>query len=155
MISTILKKIIGSRNDRLIKQYSRQVRAINALEPQMEKLSDAELAAKTAEFRKRVEDRLARVPDDAADDPERKQQREAERVQARKDALDELLPEAARRARPFLPAPALPRAVAFARDRPLHRPELSRAGLRRVCGIPPSSRRAPRRRAFPSAARAR
>src|SRR5262247_2795030 len=94
MISTILRKIIGSRNDRLVKQYGRQVRAINALEPQMEKLSDSELAAKTAEFRKRVEDRLATVPDDGADDAERKAQREAERVQARKDALDELLPEA-------------------------------------------------------------
>src|SRR5262245_56993526 len=96
MISTILRKIIGSRNDRLIKQYSRQVRAINALEPQMEKLSDAELAGKTAEFRTRVGDRLAKVPqaDDAAEEGEPKRQREEQLAQARKEALDELLPEA-------------------------------------------------------------
>src|SRR5215510_14985654 len=97
MISTILRKIIGSRNDRLLKQYGRQLRAINALEPQLEKLSDAELAAKTAEFRQRVQDRLAKVPelpDDAANDPEAKRRLEDERGQVRKEALDELLPEA-------------------------------------------------------------
>src|SRR5262245_13609803 len=96
MISTILRKIIGSRNDRLIKQYGRQVRAVNALEPQMEKLSDAELTAKTAEFRQRVQDRLAKSPDlpGDADDAEAKRRREDERAQARKEALDELLPEA-------------------------------------------------------------
>jgi preprotein translocase subunit SecA len=94
MIQTILRKIIGSRNDRLIRQYARQVRAINALEPQMEKLTDAELAARTAEFRGRVEERLAKIPDDAAGEPERKAQREEERARVRKEMLEELLPEA-------------------------------------------------------------
>ena len=55
MLQSIVKKIFGSRNDRLVKQYMQKVRAINALEPAMEKLSDAELAAKTAEFKSRIE----------------------------------------------------------------------------------------------------
>ena len=53
MLSTLFKKIFGSRNDRLIKQYSRAVAQINALEPTMEALSDAQLRAKTDEFRQR------------------------------------------------------------------------------------------------------
>src|SRR3954468_2471658 len=52
---SFLTKIFGSRNQRLIKQYHKNVRAINALEPQMEKLSDAELQAKTPEFKQRLE----------------------------------------------------------------------------------------------------
>ena len=43
MISGLLKKIFGSRNDRLIKQYSAAVRQINALEPGVSALSDDEL----------------------------------------------------------------------------------------------------------------
>jgi preprotein translocase subunit SecA len=54
MISGLLKKIFGSRNDRLIRQYSQTVRAINALEPQIAALSDAELQAKTDDFRLKV-----------------------------------------------------------------------------------------------------
>jgi len=53
MISGLLKKIFGSRNDRLIKQYSQTVRRINALEPALEALSDEQLRAKTEEFRQR------------------------------------------------------------------------------------------------------
>ncbi len=54
MISGLLKKIFGSRNDRLIKQYSLVVRQINALEAGIHALSDAELRAKTDEFKTRV-----------------------------------------------------------------------------------------------------
>lgn len=53
MISGLLKKIFGSRNDRLIKQYSQTVARINALEPDIAALSDAALRAKTDEFRQR------------------------------------------------------------------------------------------------------
>jgi len=53
---SLLKKIIGSRNDRLLKQYRKQVAQINALEPSMQALSDDELKAKTDEFRQRVAD---------------------------------------------------------------------------------------------------
>ncbi len=53
---SLLKKIIGSRNDRLLKQYRKQVVQINALEPSMAGLSDEELKAKTNEFRQRLAD---------------------------------------------------------------------------------------------------
>ncbi|MEW6131629.1 MAG: preprotein translocase subunit SecA [Pseudomonadota bacterium] len=67
MLQNVFKKIFGSRNERLIKQYMQKVRAINALEPAMEKLSDAELRARTDQFRERL---------------------------ARGETLDQLLPEA-------------------------------------------------------------
>ena len=54
MIPNILTKIFGSRNDRLLKQYGHSVRAINALEPAISALSDAELRAKTGALRARV-----------------------------------------------------------------------------------------------------
>ena len=54
MISGLLKKIFGSRNDRLIKQYSAVVRRINALEGEIAALSDDALRAKTDEFRNRL-----------------------------------------------------------------------------------------------------
>jgi len=53
MISGLLKKIFGSRNDRLIKQYSQNVKRINALEPSLLGLTDEQLRAKTDEFRQR------------------------------------------------------------------------------------------------------
>ena len=53
MISGFLKKIFGSRNDRLIKQYSQAVTRINALEASIQPLSDETLQAKTEEFRAR------------------------------------------------------------------------------------------------------
>ena len=54
MFDELLTKIFGSRNERLIKQYRRQVAAINKLEPAMEALSDAELQANTQEFSDRI-----------------------------------------------------------------------------------------------------
>ncbi|MEP7157277.1 MAG: preprotein translocase subunit SecA, partial [Betaproteobacteria bacterium] len=53
MFDSILKSIFGSRNERLLKQYKKTVDLINALEPAIEKLSDAELRAKTDEFKER------------------------------------------------------------------------------------------------------
>ncbi|MBZ1351775.1 preprotein translocase subunit SecA [Alcaligenaceae bacterium LF4-65] len=52
---SLLKKIFGTRNDRLLKQLRRQANQISALEPQMQGLSDAELRAKTDDFRSRIE----------------------------------------------------------------------------------------------------
>ncbi|MDE3009572.1 MAG: preprotein translocase subunit SecA [Pseudomonadota bacterium] len=54
MFSDILKKIFGSRNERLLRQYRRTVTQINALEAAMAALSDADLQAKTPEFKARV-----------------------------------------------------------------------------------------------------
>ncbi len=53
MFDSFLTKIFGSRNERLIKQYRRKVALINKLEPAIQKLTDAELAQKTEEFRAR------------------------------------------------------------------------------------------------------
>jgi preprotein translocase subunit SecA len=54
MIDQFLKKIFGSRNDRLVKTYSQRVAAISALEPSLAALTDEALRAKTAEFRQRL-----------------------------------------------------------------------------------------------------
>jgi preprotein translocase subunit SecA len=53
MISTLFKKLFGSRNERLVKQYAQKVQQINALEPAMQALSDEALRAKTDEFKQR------------------------------------------------------------------------------------------------------
>ncbi len=55
MIQNFLTRIFGSRNERLLKQYRKTVIAINALEPSVQQLSDEALAARTHEFRQRVE----------------------------------------------------------------------------------------------------
>ncbi len=49
----LLTKIVGSRNDRLLKQYNRTVARINALEAQTQTLSDEQLQARTQEFKQR------------------------------------------------------------------------------------------------------
>jgi preprotein translocase subunit SecA len=67
MLGSVARKIFGSRNDRLVKSYSKLVKKINVLEDQYRALSDAQLAAKTVEFRARL---------------------------AKDEALDSLLPEA-------------------------------------------------------------
>ncbi len=54
MINSLLTRVFGSRNERLLRQLSRIVVKINALEPDMEKLSDAQLQAKTPEFEQRI-----------------------------------------------------------------------------------------------------
>ena len=56
MLNNLLKKVFGSRNDRLIKQYFQTVATINALETRIATLTDAELRAKTEEFRQRIAD---------------------------------------------------------------------------------------------------
>jgi preprotein translocase subunit SecA len=67
MATNFLTKLFGSRNDRLLKQYRRQVEQINVLEAGLEQLSDDQLRGKTQEFRERL---------------------------AKDEALDDLLPEA-------------------------------------------------------------
>ena len=51
---SLIRKLFGSRNDRLLKQYRKQVAQINALESKFEALSDDELRAKTTEFRQQI-----------------------------------------------------------------------------------------------------
>ena len=54
MIANLLKKIFGSRNERLLKQFRKTVLVINGLEADLKKLSDDELKAKTEQFKDRV-----------------------------------------------------------------------------------------------------
>ena len=78
----ILNKIYGTANERLIKKLTPIVITISAMEPEIKKLSDEELKAKTAEFKARIAAKLEGIKD-------------ADAIkQAEKDALDEILPEA-------------------------------------------------------------
>ncbi|HWQ37457.1 MAG TPA: preprotein translocase subunit SecA [Burkholderiales bacterium] len=54
MITSVLKKIFGSRNDRLLRKYGQLVQRINALEPETQKLSDTDLRARTESYRQRA-----------------------------------------------------------------------------------------------------
>ena len=56
MLTQLAKKVFGSRNDRLLKQYRKTVEKTNALEAEMQALDDAALQAKTAEFKQRIAD---------------------------------------------------------------------------------------------------
>ena len=78
----VLTKIFGTANERLIKKLTPIVITISAMEPEIKKLSDEELKAKTAEFKARIAAKLEGIKD-------------ADAIkQAEKDALDEILPEA-------------------------------------------------------------
>lgn len=55
MLIKLLTKVFGSRNDRTLRRMCKVVGVINTMEPEMEKLSDDELKAKTVEFRARLE----------------------------------------------------------------------------------------------------
>jgi preprotein translocase subunit SecA len=94
LINTLLGKVFGTRNDREVKRLQPRVAAINALEPEIKKLSDDQLRAKTDEFRKRIQDHLSRIPDEPEADPERLKQLEKERLDATNEVLDEILEEA-------------------------------------------------------------
>ncbi|MGL6176837.1 MAG: preprotein translocase subunit SecA, partial [Vibrionaceae bacterium] len=55
MLSKLITKVIGSRNDRTLKRFQKKVNEINALESKFVCLTDNELKAKTAQFRQRLE----------------------------------------------------------------------------------------------------
>ena len=82
MIGTILKKILGTKNERELKRINSRIEAINGLEASMERLTDAELTAKTEAFK-----RLVRERTEGIEDP-------AELRGAEKTVLEEILPEA-------------------------------------------------------------
>ncbi|MGH8705350.1 MAG: preprotein translocase subunit SecA, partial [Burkholderiales bacterium] len=81
MIANVLTKIFGSRNERLLMQYSRSVDRINALEPEISALSDGALRGKTGELKRRLAETIAAAPEEQRDVTER-------------NAVEELLPEA-------------------------------------------------------------
>src|SRR6201997_42243 len=82
LIGKALTKVFGTNNERVVKRLLPRVAAINAFEPEMQRLSDEELRAKTAEFRARIAAALEGITD------------AEERAAAEKQALDDILPEA-------------------------------------------------------------
>jgi len=105
LIGTLIAKVIGTKNERELKRLQPLVGRINALEPQMQQLSDAELRALTGEFRGRIAERTRPFLEDAKTalvedqtEPEIDQSRvkslDTERDAAVREVLEELLPEA-------------------------------------------------------------
>jgi preprotein translocase subunit SecA len=93
-IDKALGKVFGTSNEREVKRLIPRVVAINALEPEMQKLSDEDLRAKTAEFRTRIQDRLSQFPDEPDADFDRQKQLDKERLDATNAVLDDILEEA-------------------------------------------------------------
>ena len=56
MFKKILNTLFGSRNDRLLNEYSKKITLINELEPQVKKLKDSDFKIKTKELKRRVKD---------------------------------------------------------------------------------------------------
>jgi preprotein translocase subunit SecA len=94
LINSLLGKVFGTKNEREIKRLLPNVEAINSLEPQMQALTDEQLRGKTDTFRARIQERLAKVQDDSQAEDDRRKQIEAEKDQALKEVLEELLVEA-------------------------------------------------------------
>ena len=90
MFGAAFSKVFGTKVERELKRMRPVLEQINALEPEMQRLSDAELRAKTEQFRQRIQERLAAQPADEQDPIA------AEKLQRStlKEALDEILPEA-------------------------------------------------------------
>ena len=64
MFNYILKKIVGTQNERVLKDLRPIVDAVNSFEDKISKLTDAELRAKTDEFRKRIAAKLEELKDE-------------------------------------------------------------------------------------------
>jgi preprotein translocase subunit SecA len=109
LINQLLGKVFGTKNERVIKSLRPNVQAINALEPEVQKLTDDQLRAKTDEFRKRIQERLSRfragngnqpaanpaqVAAEEEDDFDRTKRLEKEEYEVLQEVLYEILPEA-------------------------------------------------------------
>ncbi|MBV8478204.1 MAG: preprotein translocase subunit SecA, partial [Acidobacteria bacterium] len=94
MINTLLGKVFGTKNEREIKRLLPRVEAINSLEAETRALSDDQLRAKTEDFRRRIQERMSTVEDQADRDPERLSELEKARKARLAEVLDEILVEA-------------------------------------------------------------
>jgi preprotein translocase subunit SecA len=94
LINTLIGKVFGTNNERQLKRLQPRVAEINALEPVMQKLSDEELRAKTDEFRRRIQKRLAAIADEPDADFDRQKQIETDRYNLLQEVLNEILVEA-------------------------------------------------------------
>ena len=106
MIDKLLDKVFGTKSERVVKNLRPKVQAINALEPEISKLTDAELRAKTDEFRQRIQAHMSRLGENGStgaesladsgeeDDFGRQKRLEKEEHQALQEILEEILVEA-------------------------------------------------------------
>jgi preprotein translocase subunit SecA len=94
LINALVAKVFGTKNERDVKRLMPRVEAINALEPEVRKLTDEQLRAKTDEFRQRIKERLTSIPDEPDADQDRRKELDAERTKLVNEVLDELLVEA-------------------------------------------------------------
>ncbi|HJW99721.1 MAG TPA: preprotein translocase subunit SecA [Terriglobales bacterium] len=95
MIGILISKVIGTKNERELKRLWPIVAQVNALEPEMQKLSDAELRAKTDEFRQRIRNSVQRAaPNDVEGGPVEPTFGKPKRDPVLEEALHEVLPEA-------------------------------------------------------------
>jgi preprotein translocase subunit SecA len=94
LINKVVAKVFGTKNEREIKRLMPRVHAINALEPQIEKLTDDELRAKTEKFRQQIQERVAKIADEPEADHARRKELDAERLKAVNEVLDDILEEA-------------------------------------------------------------
>jgi preprotein translocase subunit SecA len=94
LFNAIAAKIFGTKNEREVKRLTPKVAQINALEPQMQGLTDAQLRAKTEEFRQRIRERVAQVPDEPDASLDRLKEIDEERRKAENELLEAILPEA-------------------------------------------------------------
>ena len=94
MINKVVAKVFGTKNERELKRLMPRVQAISALEPSIQELSDEELRAKTEVFRKQVQERVSKIPDEPDADHDRRKELDAERLKAVNEVLDDILEEA-------------------------------------------------------------
>ena len=95
LIGTVISKVIGTKNERELKRLWPMVAQVNALEPEMKKLSDSDLRAKTEQFKQRIRESIQRAA------PNEVETAEPEVVSTKdkrdpivEEALKEVLPEA-------------------------------------------------------------
>ncbi|MFQ5738086.1 MAG: preprotein translocase subunit SecA [Acidobacteriota bacterium] len=100
MVQTLLTKIFGTKHERDVKRMQPLVQAVNPLEPDVQRLSDAELAERFQRFREQVQRRLAPVAEEeqrAAEEPEpdptQQQLQQEARLRKRRQAEEEALKE--------------------------------------------------------------
>ncbi|MFZ0806963.1 MAG: preprotein translocase subunit SecA, partial [Candidatus Sulfotelmatobacter sp.] len=110
MLNQLLGKVFGTKNERVVKSLMPDVAAINALEPEIQKLTDEELRAKTDDFRQRIQERMSRrgggssegppaagtsvAGGEEEDDLDRQKRLEKEEYEALQEVLNDILPEA-------------------------------------------------------------
>jgi preprotein translocase subunit SecA len=108
LLNTLIGKVFGTKNERMVKSLMPRVAAIGGLEPEMQKLTDDELIAKTDQFRRRIQEHMSQfgetgnrpsdlepeVASEDKSDPDGQKRREKEEYDALQEILDEILVEA-------------------------------------------------------------